>query len=82
MSICSKTIQIKRIGMSQGEVNRKTIILVGIYYKKRGSKLEITSLNSHSAGFHSGTEYCAASSRGYRKKPPLTSPATKANGGK
>jgi len=28
--------------MSQGEVNRKTIILVGIYYKKRGSKLEIT----------------------------------------
>ena len=30
----------KRLGMSQGKVNRKTIVLVGIYYKKRGQTVE------------------------------------------
>jgi hypothetical protein len=30
----------KRVRMSQGRVNRKTIILVGVYYKKRGQAVD------------------------------------------
>jgi hypothetical protein len=37
MSICSKTIQVKKVRMSQGGVNEKAIISVGIYYKKRAN---------------------------------------------
>jgi hypothetical protein len=35
------------------------------------AKVEMTSLNSHSAGFHSGTVYCGLSI--HKKRPPPTS---------